>query len=157
MEARGFGTFIAARRAELGLTQMELADRLHVTNKAISKWENGRGLPDIANVESLAESLELSLQELMECRVYRTEGEKGGTEEALQKTLSFAQTKVKKAIHKCIPTLILAWGLMFAFICVMCMYMDMGQHLELRAILIGFSVMEVSLMGNVLYTLMKEG
>lgn len=41
MDVRAFGRFIAARRVELGLTQAELAETLHVTNKAISKWENG--------------------------------------------------------------------------------------------------------------------
>lgn len=156
MDAREFGRFIAARRVELGLTQAELAETLHVTNKAISKWENGRGLPDIDNVECLAGALKLSLQELMECCVDGSEGQKGGAEEALQETLDFAQIKIKKAIHMCIPTLILAWGLMIAFIYVMCMYMDMGQHLELRAILIGFLTMEVGLTGNVLHALVRD-
>lgn len=50
METKKLGMFIAKRRTELGMTQAQLAERLHVTNKAISKWENGRGLPDIANV-----------------------------------------------------------------------------------------------------------
>lgn len=61
METKELGMFIAKRRTELGMTQAQLAERLHVTNKAISKWENGRGLPDIANVEGLADALDLSL------------------------------------------------------------------------------------------------
>ena len=105
MDVRAFGRFIAARRVELGLTQAELAETLHVTNKAISKWENGRGLPDIANVECLAGALKLSLQELMECRVDESKSQEGGEEEALRKTLDFAQIKIKKATHICIPTL----------------------------------------------------
>lgn len=155
MDVRVFGRFIAARRVELGLTQAELAETLHVTNKAISKWENGRGLPDIANVECLAGALKLSLQELMECRVDESKSQEGGEEEALRKTLDFAQIKIKKATHICIPTLILAWGIMIAFIYVMCMYMDMGQHLVLRAVLIGFLVLEVGLTGNVLHALAR--
>ena len=50
METKELGMFIANRRTELCMTQAHLAERLHVTNKAISKGENGRGLPDIANV-----------------------------------------------------------------------------------------------------------
>ena len=82
METKELGMFIAKRRTELGMTQAQLAERLHVTNKAISKWENGRGLPDIANVEGLADALDLSLQELMECRICQTEDEAGDAEQA---------------------------------------------------------------------------
>ena len=41
MDVEKTGRFIAARRRELGLSQQELAERLHVTNKAVSKWETG--------------------------------------------------------------------------------------------------------------------
>lgn len=42
-----FGSFVAQLRKERGLTQKELAQRLHVTDKAVSKWETGRGFPDL--------------------------------------------------------------------------------------------------------------
>lgn len=57
---------------------------------------------------------------------------------------------------KCIPVIMIAWGLMFTFIYVMCMYMDLGQQLELRAILIGFLVLEAGLTGNILNTLVRR-
>jgi len=59
------GSFIAGRRTELGMTQTELAEKLHVTNKAISKWETGKGFPDVSLLEPLAEALQVSVTELM--------------------------------------------------------------------------------------------
>ena len=61
-----FGNFIAQRRKALGLTQKDLASKLHVTDKAVSKWETGKGLPDLKIMEPLAEALEVTLYELME-------------------------------------------------------------------------------------------
>lgn len=92
----------------------------------------------------------------MECRICQTEDEAGDAEQALRETLEFAQVKIKKAIYKCIPVIMIAWGLMFTFIYVMCMYMDLGQYLELRAILIGFLVLEAGLTGNILNTLVRR-
>ena len=59
------GQLIAARRRELGLSQMELAEKLHVTDKAISRWETGRGMPAVDSLEPLAEVLDLSVSELL--------------------------------------------------------------------------------------------
>ena len=56
---------IATRRKALGLTQQQLADKLHLTNKAISKWETGEGLPDISVLKDLAEVLQISTDELL--------------------------------------------------------------------------------------------
>lgn len=53
MDALETGRFIAQRRKELGLTQKALAQQLHVTDKAVSKWERGAGLPDINTIEPL--------------------------------------------------------------------------------------------------------
>lgn len=47
------GDFIGSERKNLGLTQRDLAARLHVTDKAVSKWETGRGMPGIDTLEPL--------------------------------------------------------------------------------------------------------
>ena len=61
-----FGAFVSQLRKERGLTQRELADRLHVTDKAVSKWETGKGFPDLKLLEPLAQVLEVSLVELLQ-------------------------------------------------------------------------------------------
>ena len=65
MNAIEFGCFIAQQRKAVGLTQKELAERLLVTDKAVSRWENGHGYPDIETLENLSKALEVSLVELM--------------------------------------------------------------------------------------------
>ena len=55
MDAKKFGTFIATLRKENNMTQVELAQKLQVTDKAVSKWERGLGFPDINTIEPLAE------------------------------------------------------------------------------------------------------
>ena len=66
MDAKILGNYIAARRKELGMTQANLAEKIHVTDKAVSRWERGVGLPDIENLEALAKALEVSLVSLMQ-------------------------------------------------------------------------------------------
>ena len=59
------GAVIRALREAKGLTQEELAGRIHVSGKAVSKWETGQGLPDISLLEPLACALDISVIELM--------------------------------------------------------------------------------------------
>ena len=59
------GAMIKRLREEKKLTQSELADKIFVTDKAISKWETGRGYPDISLVEPLAKALDVSVIELL--------------------------------------------------------------------------------------------
>ena len=82
MDAEKLGRFIADRRRELGLTQVRLAEQLHVTDKAVSRWETGIGLPDNNSVEPLARALEVSLVELMQAK--RKESETICTQEVEQ-------------------------------------------------------------------------
>lgn len=63
-----FGAFIAQARREAGLTQKNLADQLHVTDKAVSKWERGLCYPDLTLMEDLASALGLTMTELMACQ-----------------------------------------------------------------------------------------
>lgn len=65
MNAKKFGSFVAASRKEKGLTQLELASKLQVTDKAISRWERGIGFPDIGILEPLAEALGVTVLELL--------------------------------------------------------------------------------------------
>ena len=65
MDAQKFGCFVAERRKELHMTQKDLAAKIQVTDKAVSKWERGLGFPDINTIENLAEALEISITELM--------------------------------------------------------------------------------------------
>ncbi len=89
MDAKTLGDFIAGRRRELGMTQAQLAARLHLTDKAVSRWERGVGLPDLATLEPLAAALEVSLAELMTAR--RQPQPLPEAEEAAARTLALAR------------------------------------------------------------------
>ena len=73
MEAKKFGQFIAGIRKEKKMTQSELAGKIHVTDKAISRWERGLGFPDIQTLEPLAQALGISVLELMRSERQETE------------------------------------------------------------------------------------
>lgn len=68
MDAKATGGLIARRRKEQNWSQGDLAERLHVTDKAVSKWETGRGLPSVDLLEPLAEALDLTVSELLSGR-----------------------------------------------------------------------------------------
>ena len=65
MDAKKFGMFIATLRKEKNMTQVDLAKKLQVTDKAVSKWERGLGFPDINSIEPLADALGVSVLEIM--------------------------------------------------------------------------------------------
>ena len=65
MDQIKIGKFIAAKRREQGLTQAELAERLSITDRAISKWENGRSMPDSSIMLSLCKELKISVTDLL--------------------------------------------------------------------------------------------
>jgi len=59
------GAVIRRLREDKRLTQEELAQRIHVSSKAVSKWETGQGFPDISLLESIAGALDISVIELL--------------------------------------------------------------------------------------------
>lgn len=65
MEQKRVGTFIASLRREKGMTQEALGEALGVTNKTVSRWENGNYMPDIGLLLPLAETLGVSVNELL--------------------------------------------------------------------------------------------
>ena len=68
MQKGTMGMMIASKRKELGLTQMELAEKMGVTDKAVSKWERDLSYPDISSLPKLAEIFGMSVDELMQVK-----------------------------------------------------------------------------------------
>ena len=62
------GTMIAELRKQYGMTQLELAEKIGVTDKAVSKWERDLSCPDINSLPNLAEILGVSVEELMQIK-----------------------------------------------------------------------------------------
>lgn len=73
MEKKTFGIMIAERRKASGMTQAELAEKMGITDKAVSKWERDISYPDISTLPHLAEVLGVSIDELMTCRTSSSE------------------------------------------------------------------------------------
>ena len=62
------GAMIAELRKQHGMTQLELAEKMGVTDKAVSKWERDLSCPDINSIPNLAEILDVSVEELMQIK-----------------------------------------------------------------------------------------
>ena len=68
MNKKTMGMMIASKRKELSMTQLELANKMGVTDKAVSKWERDLSCPDVSSLPKLAEILGLSVDELMQVK-----------------------------------------------------------------------------------------
>ena len=95
MNSDKFGKLILELRKEKNMTQQELANALHITDKAISKWERGVGLPDIGLLESIADIFDVSIAELVkgEKLITNTNEE---IDNIIVDTLKDNKTKLKK-------------------------------------------------------------
>ena len=80
MKEQTLGAMIAALRKEKGMTQLDLAQQLGVTDKAVSKWERDLSCPDVNSLPKLAEVLGVTVDELMQIKIKpKEEGEKNWT------------------------------------------------------------------------------
>ena len=65
MDQNKIGKFIAQRRKQVGLTQAQLAEKLNITDRAVSKWETGKALPDTSIMLELCQILEITVNDLL--------------------------------------------------------------------------------------------
>ena len=68
MKGQTFGSMIAELRREKGMTQVELAEKMGVTDKAVSKWERNLSFPDVNTIPKLAEIFNVTVDELMQVK-----------------------------------------------------------------------------------------
>ena len=99
------GRFIAQNRKNLNLTQKELAEKLGVTDRAVSKWENGRSIPDVGIIESLCKELNISVGEFFAGEKIEEEEYKKETEKMLLASLDEKQLYGVQAVI-CILSLV---------------------------------------------------
>lgn len=96
MNQEKIGKFIAKLRKQKNMTQQELAKKLGVTDRAISKWENGRGLPDYSLLQNLCDTLSVSINELFSGEKISKENYKTKAEENMSKLINDNYNKKKK-------------------------------------------------------------
>ncbi len=94
MNQEKIGKFIAKKRTNKKLTQEELAKKLNVTDKAISKWENGRGLPDPSLFKPLCQTLDITISELLSGE----QDNNKSNEDGYIKYIDYSYKKYKKRI-----------------------------------------------------------
>lgn len=97
MDLVKIGEFLKALRKSKGYTQQEVADELYVTQKTISRWENGEGVPDIAIITSVAEFYGVTVDELLK-------GEKNNYNQSIRTIEKKNKSKVKLITNKLLST-----------------------------------------------------
>lgn len=96
MDAAKIGALIAQQRRKLGMTQAELAERIGVTNKAISRWETGRGYPDIELIPDLAKILGVSISDLLNGEISENADKNVQAYESISDICVYAGTQRRK-------------------------------------------------------------
>ena len=99
LDKRKFGSFVSSLRKEKGWTQKELAQRLFVSDKVVSKWETGASIPDTALLIPLAEQLGVSVTELLRCERLGSGIDAGQVEELVKAAISYGAQKPERAWH----------------------------------------------------------
>ena len=100
MNQEKIGKFILELRKEKNMTQQELADKIGVTDRAISKWENGRGMPDLSLMKPLCEELGISINELISGEKINKKEYQEKFEENVLNTINYSQKQIKKVRNK---------------------------------------------------------
>lgn len=96
MNQEKIGKFIAQLRKEKNMTQNELANRLGITDRAISKWENGRGMPDLSLIKDLCKELDITINELLSGEKISKQDYQNKFEENMLNTIDYSNEKIKK-------------------------------------------------------------
>lgn len=91
MDNKQFGNFIKEMRKKNNLTQRQLAEKLHLTDKAVSKWERGLSYPDISVLEPLAEVLGVSVQALITGKANDSNSDEFNREDAIKKMMDYIE------------------------------------------------------------------
>lgn len=136
MDLIRIGRFIAEERKRKGYTQRRLADILCISDKTVSKWECGKGFPEVSLLLPLCEELDISVNELLAGERISTEDYRKKAEENMVNLVKEAQESKKKIILAVLVSVIALLGAMPLFILSSMLEMETW----LRGLLIGIGV-----------------
>lgn len=94
MDQEKIGKFILECRKSKNLTQSELAEKLGVTDKSVSNWENGRNMPDLSLFKPLCEILDISINDLLSAKKVNKNEYKDKLEENIINTIDYSNKKI---------------------------------------------------------------
>ena len=136
MDQVKIGKFIAECRKRNNLTQMQLAEKLNITDRAISKWENGKAMPDSSIMLDLCQELKINVNELLSGEVIKMENYNEKAEELLIKKKKQKEEADKKMLQ-------LEWvigymaSLTFLTLVFVASYVEMANWLRIILIVFG--------------------
>lgn len=107
MDQDRIGKYIAKLRKEKKITQEELAEKLGVSSKSVSRWETGRNMPDLSLLIPLCKELETTINELLSGEKLNEKEYQEKSEENIIKTIDFTNKKLKKIRRICYSILII--------------------------------------------------
>lgn len=141
MDQMKIGTFIAERRKAQNLTQMQLAEKLGITDRAVSKWERGKSLPDASVMLELCAILKITVNDLL-CGEVTMEN----TNERMEKTLIEMVKQKEQADRRLLKMEIVIGVLsllfMLSLIAVGIVFMEMGKPTWVFFLLFGIGLVQ---------------
>ncbi len=151
MDQIKIGRFIAKCRKEKGLTQMQLAEALNITDRAVSKWENGKAMPDSSIMLELCALLGITVNDLLTGEVTKMENYNESLERNLLDLIKQKEQGDKRLLTLEIVIGVLASIVLFSLVFVAA-FVQMPDWLRILLIVFGFVVFIV----GVIYALIIE-
>ena len=137
MDQAKIGRFIAERRKEANLTQMQLAEKLNITNRAVSKWETGKAMPDTSIMLDLCNVLKISVNDLLSGEVISMENYNKQLEQNLLEMVKQKEDSDKRLLSLEIFIGVLVTIILLTLIFVAA-FVPMADWLRILLIVIGF-------------------
>lgn len=115
MDQEKIGKFIAKIRREKNITQSDLAEKLGVTDRSVSNWENGKNMPDLSLFKPLCDELNISINEFLSGEKIKKEEYQERFEENIINTIEYSNKKIGEK-NKNISILLIIFGLLISVI-----------------------------------------
>ena len=136
MDLVKIGKFIAERRKRVNLTQMQLAEKLNITDRAVSKWERGKAMPDSSIMLGLCDILEITVNDLLSGEVISVDNYNKELENKILELVKEKEESDKRLLNTEIVIGVICVAILLA-LATFASYVDMEEWLRITLIVIG--------------------